>query len=143
MEQMLLIAEQQHIVVEAFDFSPPIQGIYIVEEGVPPLIGLNNGLRYNMPQLRSIMAEELGHHFTTVGIHTPQEYHNYTDRLRIDRCEHKALRWAANYLIPDQQLRAVFHDGIDTVSTLAEHFLVTPEIVRFKLRLFKRHIAPQ
>jgi len=143
MEQMLAIADQQNIVVEYFDFSPPLERIYLEEKAMPPAIGLNCSLHDDIPLLRSVMAEELGHHFTTVGMHTPREYYNYTDRLRIDRCEHKALQWAANYLIPDQQLRTAFHEGIDTVSTLAEHFLVTPEIVRFKLRLFERHIAPQ
>ena len=140
MEGMLDIAESEQIKVEYFSFNDPLKGIYYVEAGMPPIIGLDYSLNDSIPLLRSVMAEELGHHFTSVGICMPKEFYNYTARQHIDKAEYKALRWATNYLISDDALLDAFRDGIDGVSTLAEYFMVTPEIVNLRLKLFEKPV---
>ena len=97
---MYEIAQQEDIIVEFFNFAQPLEGIYIVNSDLPIVIGLNSSLKNNTPLLRSVMAEELGHHFTSVGSCVPQQFYNYNYRCRINKCEYKALKWAALYLIP-------------------------------------------
>lgn len=64
---MLQLAEDEAIAVEFFNFISPIRGIYFTEQCLPPIIGLDNSLPHDTSLLRCILAEELGHHFTTVG----------------------------------------------------------------------------
>jgi len=70
----------------------------------------------------------------------PKEFYNYAARQHIDKAEYKALRWAANYLISDNALLDALREGLDGVSTLAEYFMVTPEIVRLRLKLFEKPV---
>lgn len=132
--ELLRMAEEQGVLVEFWDFSPPVEGIYISEPGTPPVIGLSNSIR-TRAHFRCILAEELGHHFTTVGSCLPASHFLYSDRLEISRAEHRALRWAARYLMPlDKLQRALWHGARETWA-LAELFCVTEEMVRFRLGL--------
>jgi Zn-dependent peptidase ImmA (M78 family) len=83
-----------------------------------------------------VLAEEIGHHFTSAGERTPKKHHSMQDRLSIDKCEYKALRRAANYLIPEHDLIDVISEGLCEIWELAEHFDVTEELMRFRLRLW-------
>ena len=132
---MYEIAQQEDIIVEFFNFAQPLEGIYIVNSDLPIVIGLNSSLKNNTPLLRSVMAEELGHHFTSVGSCVPQQFYNYNYRCRINKCEYKALKWAALYLIPLNKLLNAIKCGISTIWELAEFFNVTDEMVNFRLKL--------
>lgn len=136
MERMLALAEEQGIIVKYHDFADPIKGIYWAESDMPPVIGLNKGLRSNTPLLRCVMAEELGHHFTTVGHCVPREFYHHSMRTRIHKAEYKALRWAAKYLIPLDKLEGAWIDGLANVGELAEHFNVIEHMMLFRIRLF-------
>lgn len=135
MQNLFEIAEREKIIVEFFIFAAPIKGIYIADIDLTPTIGLDTSLKNNTPLLRCIMAEELGHHFTSTGMCMPKEFYSYCDRLKISKAEYKALKWAALYLIPlDKLLEAVSY-GICTVWEIADHFNVTEEMIAFRLRL--------
>lgn len=133
---MLQLAKDEAVAIEFFCFSPPIRGIYYVEENLPPIIGLDHSLTHDTPLLRCILAEELGHHFTTCGCFIPRQFYNYSDRLHISKIEFKAMRWAVNYLMPDDDLLDVIGSGLYEPWELAEHFNVTEEFAKFRLRLF-------
>ncbi|MDF2857248.1 MAG: hypothetical protein K0Q87_3099 [Neobacillus sp.] len=135
-DAMLQLTEDEAIAVEFFDFVPPIRGIYFTEESLPPIIGLDNSLSGDTPLLRCILAEELGHHFTTVGYYIPREFYNYSDRLHISKIEYKAMRWAAEYLVPENDLLDVIGSGLYEPWELAEHFNITEEFAVFRMRLF-------
>src|SRR4051794_17535072 len=79
------------------------EGLYIERDG-NPFIFLNTSLLYNEPLLRCVFAEELGHHFTSVGDAICKPYYSYTKRLEIRRTEHCAWSWAAKFLIPLEKL---------------------------------------
>ena len=104
MDAMLAIAEQEGIIVETYPLHSPLQGIYICQSDKPPIIGLSSHIATN-PERRCIMAEELGHHFTSVGICVPyKEFHHYCVRTPINKIEYKAMKWAAYHLIPENDL---------------------------------------
>lgn len=139
MDKMLKLADSENIVVEKFDFAPPLRGIYICQPNRAPTIGLASSLD-SIAERRSIMAEELGHHFTTGSYCLCREFYNYSVRQNIDKIEYKALRWAANYLISDDELLDAFYEGIDDARSLAERFSVMPEIIRLRIKLFEKPV---
>lgn len=135
--ELLKLAETNGIVVEYWNFKPPLQGVYWAHPGLPPVIGLSSALCANRIKLRCVLAEELGHHFTTVGQYIPQgpvEYFNYGKRLEISFAEARALRWAAQYLIPLDALIRELKSGLRD-RELAECFEVTLDLMRFRLQL--------
>ena len=140
MEKMLDLAHKENIIVEKFDFAPPLRGIYMCQPDSRPIIGLDVKLN-SVVEERSIMAEELGHHFTSVGYCVNRQFYNYSTRLRINKIEYKALRWAANYLISDNALRDAFKQGLRRKNELAEYFRVVPSIMHIKLKLFEKILS--
>ncbi len=135
-DAMFKLAEDEKIIVEFYIFVSPIKGIYYVEEHESPVIGLDKSLKGDSPLLRSVLAEELGHHFTTCGCFIPRQFYNHSDRLHISKIEFKAMRWAVNYLIPENDLLDVIGSGLYEPWKIAEHFNITEEFAKFRLRLF-------
>lgn len=135
MKAMFDIAEKEGIEVYWFDFEPPVQGLYWAPSSSAPVIGLDNKLENNMPLCRCIIAEELGHHFTLGQNCLQCTYFNYRDRLATSKAEYRALKWAANYLMPEDKLREAFRAGCREVWQLADYFNVTEEMVRFRIKL--------
>jgi hypothetical protein len=97
MEGMITLAESEHIKIDYYSFNDPLKGIYFVKQSLPPVIGLDYSLQNDLPLLRSVLAEELGHHFTNVGNCIPRQF--FSARQHIDKAEYKALRWAANWIV--------------------------------------------
>jgi Zn-dependent peptidase ImmA (M78 family) len=138
MDSLLTLAEQENIIVEQFPFSYPLMGIYLHESDKVPIIGLSTFISSNAVR-RCIMAEELGHHFTSAGISIPgkYEFYSFIERTEISKTEYKALKWAANYLMPEHDLLNVIRSGLYEKWELADHFNVTEEFVAFRLKLFE------
>lgn len=135
MIEMCKIAERENIEIEWQDFIPPVRGIYWAPDGIPPVIWLDKSLEHHPRLLRCVMAEELGHHFTTTGNCLCRTYFNYRDRLAVSKAEYRALKWAAEYLIPKRQLQKALRVRNDTLWDLAELFDVTEEMMDFRIRL--------
>ena len=133
--ELLQLAKDEGVAVEFYTFSPPINGIYFVDDDLPPAIGLSKRLKINIPLLRCVLAEELGHHFTTVGDIIPKTYFSQQDRFIVSKAEYKDLRWAAIYLIPFKEFHKAFDNGIIEIWELAEHFTVTEEMIKFRFEL--------
>ncbi len=134
--ELFALAEKEGIKIEWWDFEPPLEAVYLAIPDMPPVIGLANSL-YHSPRayFRYVLAEELGHHFTTVGYRIPRIYFHYRDRMEVSRVEFRALKWAAQWLMPSDKLLRAFRQGIVEVWELAEYFDVTENMVRFRLSL--------
>lgn len=138
--QMFVLAEENGIDVLYWNFMKPFEAVYLVVPGCPPVIGLCRSLFNSRAHFRSVFAEELGHHFTSAGTNALKPHFHFTDKLCYSRAEYKALKWAANYLIPEEQLKwAIQKRGITEIWQLADYFCVDEEMVDFRLRLFKRN----
>lgn len=136
MDNMLDLAIKSGIEVNYHCFRYPIQGVYFVGQYMPPVIGLHYELKHDSCLLRSVMAEELGHHYTTVGECIPRKFYNYSNRLIISKVEYKALCWGANYLIKNDDLQFAKKEGLQTVSEFAEYFNITTELMRVRLEQY-------
>ena len=91
------------IILEYQELSSKVLGIYHKDSGID-LIIINQSIVENESLHKAILAEELGHYFTSIGVNIPMKYIKYSEHLKIDKCEEKAIRWAANYLIPLPEL---------------------------------------
>lgn len=136
MKNLIALADAENIVVEYTKLKRPIRGFYCCEPGCQPVIGLSHALKSNHRLHRCVLAEELGHHFTSTGERISKRHHSIQDRLTIDKCEYKALRWAAMHLVPEDDLLDAIRDGLYEIWELAEEFDVTENMMRFRMRLF-------
>lgn len=134
-DDLCLLAEEQGIYVIDWDFDHSINGIYYHEEGRRPAIGIARRIREGSCLFRCVMAEELGHHFTSTGNILPVKCSNYRLRLAINRAEYQARKWGALRLMPAEQVKNALVAGITEVWELAEDFGVTEDLVRFRLRI--------
>lgn len=132
---LLKLASEEGIAVEYWEFPPPIDGIYLYFQGLPPIIGLSKSLFNDRVYFRCVLAEELGHHFTTSQNAIPRVFFHYRDRLKVTRAEYRAMCWASLRLVPLGELLKAVRSGIQEVWELAEHFDVTEEMMNFRLRL--------
>lgn len=134
--ELFQLAEREGIIIEWWDFEPPLEAVYWAVPGLPPVIGLANSLDYApRAYFRCVLAEEIGHHFTSVGYRISRTYFHYRDRIEVSRTEHQALRWAARWLMPLDKLLWAFRKGVFEVWDLAEYFDVTEDMVMFRLNL--------
>ena len=133
---LLRLAESKSIAIKWWDFKPPLEAVYWRILGLPPIIGLSYLLKQrSRAHFRCVLAEELGHHFTTSTNTLPQTFFHYQDRLEVSKTEFKALKWAALYLIPREDLLYALKHGITKRWDLAEIFNVTETMLDFRMKL--------
>ena len=77
--------------------------------------------------MTEVLAEELGHHFTSMGDNI--EPKNYFDKVNIDKCEAKALRWACNFLVPKDELIDELRKRPASIDELADGLSVSRDIL--------------
>ena len=136
--ELLALAQKEGIRIEWWNFSPPLEAIYWDIPGLPPIISLSYVLRQSPgAYFRCVLAEELGHHFTTTGNALPHNFFSIKNRLEVANAEYQALRWAALYLIPEEQLAAALTGGITERKQLAAWFRVTEAMLEFRLKLIR------
>lgn len=126
------IIDKENIILEEVSFKNNIDGIYFKVLGLEPTIGINKKILSNSDKYLSTIAEELGHHFTTIGDLTVECF-TYSDKLLRNKQEFKARRWAANFLISDEELQLALQYPFSNMASLCEHFNVTEEIIRMKI----------
>lgn len=125
-----------------WDFSPKINGMYYSEDG-QALIFLAKHIASNRALIKSTLAEELGHHFTSEFKNWTAPCFSYSDRLSLDRTEYRAVRWAADFLIEDKEFiyagqELALAGYADEIQQLSARFEVTSEIVSIKYHSLER-----
>jgi Zn-dependent peptidase ImmA (M78 family) len=133
--ELLRLVAAEEIRVEYRDMIPPVEAFYFRRFGFPPTIFLDSRLPRNRRHFRCVLAEELGHHFTTAGNRLPQVHMHYRDRLTINKAEYRAQSWAARYLVPLDKLLELQKKEGSEVWMLAEEFDVTEDVMRFRMGL--------
>ena len=132
--ELIKLATQNNIRVEFWNFEWPLEAIYY--HGKQPWILLSRSLFGNKAHFRTVLAEELGHHFTSAGDRIIKAGINYQDILEIGRQEYRALLWAARFLIPLGDLQRVVCKGIRNDWELAEHFCVDRQLINFRMMIY-------
>ncbi|KFX55792.1 ImmA/IrrE family metallo-endopeptidase [Clostridium botulinum] len=127
------IIEKENIILEEMNLTSTISdGIYIKIPHCPPTIGINKSIVNNNSKYISVLSEELGHHFTTLGNLT-EKSRSYSRKLIKNKKELKARLWAANFLIKDDDFVQALNDCISSIPEMADYFNVTEEIILYKI----------
>lgn len=127
-EQLLDIAEKENIIIKFVDEIPEVfaEALYISKFGIRMIL-MANILKSNTIRMTEVLAEELGHHFTSMGDNI--EPKNYFDKVNIDKCEAKALRWACNFLVPKNELIDELRKRPASIDELADGLSVSRDIL--------------
>lgn len=126
-EELLDNAYQENAsVIEQYDFSDTrLKGLYCDDT-----IALDKNIQTKSDKA-CILAEELGHHHTTVGnILDQQEVQNRKQELH-------ARMWAYNRLIGLYGIISCYKDGCQSLHDMAEHLEVTEEFLQEALDSYK------
>lgn len=127
------LIEKEDIILEEvkIKFSDS-KGIYLKTPDIPPTICVDKSIISYSYIYISILAEELGHHFTTNGDLTAKSK-NYSEQLYKNKKERLAKIWGSNYLISDDEFVQALNNCISTIDEMAEYFNVTKEIINYKI----------
>lgn len=133
LEELFQIIEKENVIFEETDIQyENSKGIYINIPEMPPTIGISKTIVNDSCKYLSIVAEEVGHHFTSVGNLTIRSK-NYSEKLLKNKKENKAKLWAANFLISDEDFVQALHKCVSTPCDMCECFNVTNEILQYKI----------
>lgn len=133
--QLLQLAERERIIVEYWDFKEPLEAIYWNQNGQAS-IGLSKTVLHNRAHHRTLLAEELGHHFTGSGDRIIRVNSSYKDIIEIGQQEYRALKWAAQFIMPVIELEKAFAKGLRHCWELADYFTVDESLVRLRMMLY-------
>ncbi|HHT49022.1 MAG TPA: ImmA/IrrE family metallo-endopeptidase [Firmicutes bacterium] len=133
-DNLIALAKKNKIILMLWDFKPPIEAVFYSYPGKNPVIGLDYRIVNDQSHFRCVLAEELGHFFTTPRESIITHYH-CRSRIRTYREEYQAMVWAVNYLIPDHELELALNHM--PAWELIDFFRVDPEFLAFKLKLSK------
>jgi Zn-dependent peptidase ImmA (M78 family) len=136
-QTLINLAEQQKIIIDEYPLGEELRAIYLkIRELENPIIFLNKNLSYYSPETRCVLAEELGHYFTTIG-NALYQHRNYSDVLMVNKIEKAAIRWAGHFLIPNEELYQALQHGQPSLYELAQKFNVTEGFAKARLQIFK------
>lgn len=117
-ERLLCEAENENIEVVSYPLQETIKGLYC--NGV---IAINKNISTTVEKT-CILAEELGHYYTSYG--------NIIDCSNINnrKQEVKAQRWAAKRLVTFKSIIEAFDNGCRNMFEMAEYIGVTEKFLR-------------
>lgn len=126
MTNLLSIAESEGIQVFIRQLPKGLKGLYY--DGT---IVLNRNIETNNER-RCILAEELGHYFTTVGDILDMKIESNRKQ------ENRAKEWAFEKLAPLSKIHEAFQKGYKEVPELAEYLDVTEDFMKEALLYYQR-----
>lgn len=125
-----LINKENIVLDENWNASSDLSGIYVKLPSCPPVIAINKSIK-DRKKLCSIISEELGHYYTTYGDLTDQEGKN--KKVQAIKMENRAKKWAADFLMSDEELMQALMNCISNRCDLCEYFNATDELLKYKL----------
>jgi hypothetical protein len=96
-------------------------------KNLPSTILLDYSLKNDNNKHLEVLAEELGHHFTSFG--NSICVNTYFDKLNVLKCEYKADKWATDTLISDSEIINLINNGVVCVYEMAEILEVPFEVL--------------
>jgi Zn-dependent peptidase ImmA (M78 family) len=124
-ETLLQTAEDEQIEVYEIIFPGGIKGLY-----GDSVIAINKRIE-TLKEKKCVLAEELGHHFTTSG--------NITDLKRVcnSKQEGQARKWSYEKLVPLTSIIQASFECCTILYELAEYLDVTEEFLREALTYYE------
>lgn len=128
------IIEKENIIYEEAKLKNiHSKGVYFKVEDLPPVIAIDESIVKYTALYISILAEELGHHFTTQG-NLLEFSKDYSENLYKNKKEYLARKWASNFLISDAEFVQALLSSISNKYEMCEYFNITYEILENKIK---------
>lgn len=129
-EQLILEAEEQGITVNEKCFFSDAKGLCRGNR-----IGINKAIETSAEKA-CVLAEELGHHYTTVG--------NILDLQAIgnQKQERRARAWAYEKLVPVEEIRFAILDGHTELYDMAEYLDIDEFFLHDALQYYNEKYGP-
>jgi len=140
MERLWDIVDREKITVRYADLSrapEKIQGLYLYDNHLGPLIVLNKGLHRCHRLHKCVFSEEIGHFYTAPRTNLLKVHASANLQAMESQDERKAARWATDFLISDHDLTNALESGYHSCYELAEYFDVTEWFMYRKLGFLK------
>lgn len=119
---LLNLVKHNNILLYHVPYPKKVGGQYFFKEN-NHYITINDYVPEDTHHYNSILAEELGHYYTSYGEHLPSTHNTYDDKVKLDRTELYAAKWACDYTIQDQELLAHIRDNhLTDFEEIAEYF---------------------
>ncbi|WP_133016269.1 ImmA/IrrE family metallo-endopeptidase [Clostridium cuniculi] len=132
------IIEKEKILYEERDLSKfKSKGLYIKLNGYKPMIFIDKKIIHISNTYISILAEELGHYFTTHG-DLIENSKSFNDSLLKIKKESLAREWAAKFLINNDEFLQALLACICSKYDMCEYFNVNSEILSTKINSILR-----
>lgn len=130
------IAAMENIHIYFADSIPGYQAdaLYISKEGLR-IITIIKSIKNDLIKLTEVLAEELGHYFTSTGNNI--DVTNYFEKIKVDKCEKKAIQWAYTHLVTFEDLIDAFSAGARTVYELSEFIGVSEKFLLDAINFYK------
>lgn len=127
------IIEKENIIYEEANLkNTHSKGLYFKVNDLPPVIAIEESIVKYTALYISILAEELGHHFTTHS-NLLESSKDYSEKLCKNKKETIARKWAANYLISDTDFVQALLSCISNKYEMCEYFNITYDILENKI----------
>lgn len=142
LEKLYEVAQKEKIDIHWVDLKDiGCLGLNIEKEGLPHMIFLDPSIKNNSLTHLKVLAEELGHYFTTVG-NFINNIKNYSELLRLNKCEDKATKWACEFLVTEKEIIEVINKGITCPYEMAYSLEVDTEVLikRLEYLSFKKDL---
>lgn len=132
-EDIYKLIEKENIIYEEKNLSKfNSKGIYLEVDSLK-VIAIDESIINKHCTYISIMAEELGHYFTTTG-NLIEPSKNYMEKIIKSKKELLARKWAANYLISDEEFVQALLSCINSKNDFCDYFNITYEVLENKIR---------
>jgi Zn-dependent peptidase ImmA (M78 family) len=138
LEELESLVDFYNIDLSIVPMDPLIHGYYLHDtDGSFILI---NTCIEDTRTYKCVLAEEIGHHLTTVGDILPHGYPSSSAASsNVNRQELKAMRWATEFLMPTDEVLSFISSQIGlSMDSLASHFEVAESFVLEKFRFMAR-----
>lgn len=142
LEKLYEIARKENIDIHWVDLKNlGCLGLNIEKEGLPHMIFLDPSIKNNSLTHLKVLAEELGHYFTTVG-NFINNIKNYSELLRLNKCEDKATKWACEFLVTEEEIIDTINKGVTCPHEMACFLEVDTEVLikRLEYLSFKKDL---
>ncbi|BEP28781.1 ImmA/IrrE family metallo-endopeptidase [Helicovermis profundi] len=134
MKKLLYLLSTNNITYSIVLLPESVLG-YFHNDSDGSFILINQSIENNIPLHRCVLAEEIGHYFTTVGINEPLNSILYASNLSILKQEEKAIKWATDFLINTDSLLKYISSNIQcSFNDLIDFFNVTDIFMKEKLK---------
>lgn len=127
-------ALQHDIEVKYASLPKRIKGLYCEASDISPVIAVNKHQIENSREETCIVAEELGHYYTSSG----DLLDDAADKTVVRKQEMKARRWAAKKILSLNDIVKAFELGARTQQEFAEYLEVTEDFLCWAIECYRQ-----